>query len=279
VPRGHQVGFRRGNPNRQRVRECPIEIRGVFFDLYGTLLVYGDMAGAWAAWLSALRNWLRDQGRDIDTFDLAHRCDGFFSRPEPALKPDGLTVYENRIQELCSELGIDPPREDLGAAASLTAGAWQQYVHPDPEASSVLSAIGKLMPLALISNFDHPPHVRRVLEETGLATLFQSAVISAEVGVKKPDPRIFSPALNQLGLKAANVLYVGDAPEDVRGAAAAGMVPVRIQRHGDGESTPGTDFGHAKNPMDWTGVGSSLTVNRLGELLELLESLGHQTAV
>ena len=258
------------------MRECPIEIRGVFFDLYGTLLVYGDMPSAWAAWLSALRDWLREQGRAVDTVDLAHRCDGFFSRPEPTVNPDGLTVYENRIRELCSEVGLNPPKAELGTAASLTAGAWQQYVHLDPEASSVLSALGELVPLALISNFDHPPHVRRVLEETGIAVLFQSTVISADVGVKKPDPRIFSPALTQPGLKPADVLYVGDAPEDVRGAAAAGMVPVKIQRHDDREPTPGTDFGHARNPMDWTGVESTLTVNRLGELLELLESRGHE---
>lgn len=259
------------------MRECPIEIRGVFFDLYGTLLVYGDMASGWAAWLAALHDWLQDQGRDIGTVDLAHRCDGFFSRPEPVFKPDGLTVYENRIRGLCSELRIDPAREELGRAASLTAGAWQQYVHPDPEAISVLSAIGKLVPLALISNFDHPPHVRLVLEETGMAPLFQSAVISAEVGVKKPDPGIFSPALTQLGLSPSQVLYVGDAPEDIRGATAAGMVPVRIERQADDQPTLGRDFRHANRSMDWQDTQPTLTINRLAEVLELLESFDHQS--
>lgn len=259
------------------MRECPIEIRGVFFDLYGTLLVYGDMDSAWMAWLAALRNWLRGQALEIDTADLANRCDRFFSRPEPAVQPEGLTVYENRIRELCLELGIEPAKEELGVAASRTAAAWQQYVHLDPEAIPVLSVIGNLVPLALISNFDHPPHIRRVLEDNEMASLFQSAVISADVGVKKPDPRIFSPALTQLGLQAGQVLYVGDSPEDVHGATAAGMVPVRIQRQGDGEPETGTDFRHSPPPMEWTGAQSTLTVNRLGELLELLESFGYRT--
>jgi hypothetical protein len=30
--------------------------QGVFFDLYGTLLIYGDMTAAWADWLSDLHS-------------------------------------------------------------------------------------------------------------------------------------------------------------------------------------------------------------------------------
>ena len=52
---------------------------------------------------------------------------------------------------------------------------------------------------------------------------------SAEVGVEKPDPRIFLAAANRLGLPAACCAYVGDLYEiDILGARAAGFRPILI---------------------------------------------------
>lgn len=54
-------------------------------------------------------------------------------------------------------------------------------------------------------------------------------VDSAVIGIAKPDPRIFSPALEALGTDPARTLYVGDTVHaDVHGAAAAGMPVVQI---------------------------------------------------
>ena len=53
---------------------------------------------------------------------------------------------------------------------------------------------------------------------------FQSIVISEEVGIAKPDPRIFAPALEKIGVEAADVLYVGDSvTSDMAAARNAGM--------------------------------------------------------
>ena len=54
-------------------------------------------------------------------------------------------------------------------------------------------------------------------------------VDSGVLGIAKPDPRIFAPALEALGTDAARTLYVGDTVHaDVRGAAAAGMPVVQL---------------------------------------------------
>jgi FMN phosphatase YigB (HAD superfamily) len=54
-------------------------------------------------------------------------------------------------------------------------------------------------------------------------------VDSGVLGIAKPDPRIFAPALDALGTDAARTLYVGDTVHaDVRGAAAAGMPVVQL---------------------------------------------------
>ena len=59
-------------------------------------------------------------------------------------------------------------------------------------------------------------------------------VDSAVVGVAKPDPAIFSIALDAIGVPASRtVLYVGDSLRyDVAGAVAAGLQPVHLDPHG-----------------------------------------------
>jgi putative hydrolase of the HAD superfamily len=56
-------------------------------------------------------------------------------------------------------------------------------------------------------------------------------VVSAEVGVQKPDPRIFGAALTALRRTAEESLFVGDSIEvDVAGARAAGLRAVLLDR-------------------------------------------------
>nr|MCH9684566.1 HAD-IA family hydrolase [Deltaproteobacteria bacterium] len=52
--------------------------------------------------------------------------------------------------------------------------------------------------------------------------------ISAEVGVEKPDPRIFARACERVGVEPAAALHVGDdAGDDVGGARGAGCAVLR----------------------------------------------------
>ncbi len=75
--------------------------------------------------------------------------------------------------------------------------------------------------LAIVSN--HHAALLDFLREQGLARYFESIIISALVGVEKPNVRIMELALEQLELPADQCLYVGDHPLDVLCAKAAGM--------------------------------------------------------
>jgi HAD superfamily hydrolase (TIGR01509 family) len=48
-------------------------------------------------------------------------------------------------------------------------------------------------------------------------------VISCEVGVSKPDPRIYQLCLDRLGLPAAETLFVDDRADNIEGAARIGL--------------------------------------------------------
>jgi putative hydrolase of the HAD superfamily len=85
--------------------------------------------------------------------------------------------------------------------------------------------------LAVVSNWDCS--LRAVLGSLGLAAAVDAVVVSAEVGYRKPDPRIFKAALEQLGCAPGKALLVGDSLEtDVLGARAAGLRALLLDRTG-----------------------------------------------
>jgi putative hydrolase of the HAD superfamily len=85
--------------------------------------------------------------------------------------------------------------------------------------------------LAVVSNWD--PALSTLLAELGLAEFFTFILPSAEIGVEKPDGRIFKLALQRLGLRPQEAVHIGDKYEaDVVGARAVGITPILLDRKG-----------------------------------------------
>ena len=248
--------------------------RGVFFDLYGTLLIYGDLSAAWSDWLSAIHQSLGECGLSMSKALLASRCDGFFARPVPLAQDDGLTVLGRRIQALCTDLALNVRPKAIQKTATACVRAWQRHHSLDPDAIPVLKTLKPKMSLALISNFDHPSHVTSLLSELGLAEFFDAVIISGAVGMEKPDPRIFSLALQQTGLRPAEVVYVGDTAVDVEGSRAAGLCPIRIRRSGQSDDPAITGFKSIKqSPREEVEEPTMDDVKVIARLVELVEIL------
>jgi epoxide hydrolase-like predicted phosphatase len=62
-----------------------------------------------------------------------------------------------------------------------------------------------------------------------IADAFDEIVISAEVGVAKPDPRIYQIVLERLGVSAQEAIFVDDYPDNVEGAIRQGMHAVHFR--------------------------------------------------
>lgn len=71
--------------------------------------------------------------------------------------------------------------------------------------------------------------LREVLRRLGLLDLFDVVVISAEVGLLKPDPRIYRLALERLQVPPPMAAFVDDLPENVEAARALGLYGIRFQ--------------------------------------------------
>ena len=205
-------------------------MRGVFFDLFGTLLIYTNSREAWEDWLLVLYKNFKNFGLNESKQSFAMKCNGIMNKPEPSYHTLNLTIFEQRIYALAIDLNLEINHEEIRRISNDAVNAWQKYVPLDPDAISVLNALKKSKTLALISNFDHPPHIYSTLSTLKLRHFFDAITISSEVGVKKPDPLIFSFALKQTNLKPNEVCYVGDTKDDMTAAIKANILPILIQR-------------------------------------------------
>jgi HAD superfamily hydrolase (TIGR01662 family) len=133
-----------------------------------------------------------------------------------------------------ADLGLDLDAEVRDRCSRIAQEAWFQGVRPYPEVKGVLRTLrlGGLR-LGVCSNAAYrPASMREQLAHVGLSGLVDAAVFSAEVGWRKPSPRIFTAALEAVGSSASSTVFVGDRPrEDVTGANNAGMRTVLVQRN------------------------------------------------
>lgn len=75
--------------------------------------------------------------------------------------------------------------------------------------------------LALLSNA--PAEVAKAVMALPVAALFEHCLFSCFLRLVKPDPAIFRAVLDRLGASAADVIFLDDRPENVAGAAEAGI--------------------------------------------------------
>jgi HAD superfamily hydrolase (TIGR01509 family) len=84
--------------------------------------------------------------------------------------------------------------------------------------------------IALVSNCGDT--TRGLLEHLGVMPLVDAVVLSCEVGSAKPSPEIYVTALADLGVAAADAVFIDDQPTYCVGAEAVGVRPIQITRDG-----------------------------------------------
>jgi len=206
--------------------------RAVFFDAGHTLLyAYPDLGTVYAettaglgvrlpaaAFVEAFQPSFRDYVRE-------HASDGTASDAQDRAMWREIT---RRIHSRLEGLRAVPFEDWFRAlyARFGEADAWRLY---DDVEGTLAGLRERGLRLGVVSNWD--TRLRGIAAGLGLDRLVDFVVISAEAGVRKPDPRIFEAALARAGVRADEAIHVGDLPdEDVEGARRAGLRSVLIER-------------------------------------------------
>jgi putative hydrolase of the HAD superfamily len=129
-----------------------------------------------------------------------------------------LFVEDRLVRDLGAEL-------DTAFRAQLLANC-----RPYDDAVPMLQQVARSYTLAVLTN--GPDDVQRTkLRASGLEPFIGLTVASAEVGFGKPDPRIFTTALERLGVRGGEAIAIGDSLErDVLGARNAGLRCIWVNR-------------------------------------------------
>lgn len=77
------------------------------------------------------------------------------------------------------------------------------------------------VPVGLLSN--NSPALTAEIEALGLVELFSAEVVSAAIGVMKPDPAAYHAILDKMDAQAEDALFIDDSPINVDGARRVGM--------------------------------------------------------
>jgi len=131
---------------------------------------------------------------------------------------------------ILSRLGLADPecRRRAAREVALEHARANLWSHSEPGAAHTLRELRERgYRTGVVSNADG--RVRGLLDAAGLSPHLEVVIDSAELGIEKPDPRIFLAATERLGFDARECVYVGDIyPVDVAGARAAGMRAILI---------------------------------------------------
>ena len=207
----------------------------ILFDLGFTLINFeGDFHQAMKESYLALADSLIASGCQINRQGFA---DKFYEVISQYYRNRAVDLIERPIEEnLLKTLHYfsmdyleESVLQEAVKAMYLYTEAWWKL---EPDTHDTLSALHKMgYRLGIISNASNTPDLNRLIDNHNLRQYFEIVVISAEEGIRKPDPRIFSKTLKKLGVKPENAIMVGDTlPADVLGAQNSGLKSVWITR-------------------------------------------------
>ena len=191
-------------------------LRGLVVDWGGVLT--GDLRDAVTSWALAdgvdlgaysaiMRDWLGEP------FGVEARLN-----PVHALERGEMTVpdFERRLADaLTSRTGR------THEADGLIVRLFEHFEHAPEMSALVRRARSRGLRTGLLSNSWGNDYPRDGWEE-----MFDVVVISGEVGMRKPDPRIFEHTLGLLGLAPQECVFVDDVGHNVAAAVEVGMVGV-----------------------------------------------------
>lgn len=114
-----------------------------------------------------------------------------------------------------------------------------------PQHRDLLFAWKEQYKIGLVTNFDDAKTVRDLLLREGISKLFETVVISAEIGIRKPRKEIFLSACQQIKTAQTETLFVGDSWEcDIVGAKSLGLdvAWINLERRRQDKLGPKADY-------------------------------------
>ncbi len=201
-----------------RMEKGKMMYKAIFFDADDTLFDYGAAEReAFARTAGAFG--LAERLTEAHAVYRIHNHDVWSELERGEITQDKLKV--ERFRRLLQAMDVDVSPATAMSPYYLDRLSEQTQLLPGAE--ETVQAIGEKYTLVLVTN-GLTSVQRRRFAAAAITSHFDLILISEELGVAKPDPAIFNPAMEKYGLRSEDVLMVGDSTSsDMPAASNAGM--------------------------------------------------------
>lgn len=208
------------------------DIKGIIFDYGGTLDTGGDHWSEviYDAWKKAGIVCGIPEFREAYVYAERELARTRHILPEHDFHDLLLIKMKLELQHLAGE-GLFAPSEIDSKAAEAAKYCYESAGRHIHDAVPVFEVLSERFPMVLVSNFYG--NIETVLKDFGIARFFKKIIESAVVGVRKPDPEIFSMGVEALGVTPEQTLVVGDSyKKDIIPARKAGCQTLWLKGKG-----------------------------------------------
>ncbi len=202
----------------------------IYFDNWNTLVQAPDLMRRGSS-TEVFHRYLVEQGVDlpyemlVEAYVPIARAQERRSVEAGYREPD----YRQWLEDVFKELRIDDAVEYSYGAWRYYLGLWPVQTEYFPGVPEMLGELRKGYRLGVITNYMDGPTCRMVFDKLGYDDIFDSLVVSHELGYMKPAGLLFETAMRETGSSPDQCVMVGDTyGADVVGGKLAGMSTVLV---------------------------------------------------
>jgi putative hydrolase of the HAD superfamily len=207
------------------------QLKAVLFDMGNTLLEFETLPWEELDRRALDAAWHRLQAEAGGAWPSRERFHALYRQVLVRFESEAAASHRERalgefFEEVLGDCGLPPGSPLIRHLEEAHYGPIRSQVSLYPEVPEALAGLrARGLRLGLVSNSFWPTELHlRDLAEFGIDDYFPVKVFSRDLGFRKPHARIFHEALDALGVRPGEAVFVGDrADRDVDGARAVGM--------------------------------------------------------
>ena len=218
-----QNDLQRSIPNPQPAHVPPCPIRALLFDA-GDLLYFRAERGRF------FTEFIRGLGQNPE---IDHETERFMLRQQAYRGEIDQVEYQKTILNI---YGITQPEQMTRGLEALKKDENNiQFFEGVTETLIALKKKGYL--LGIVTDTANPLHAKLSwFERGGFGHVWDTITSSQDVGVRKPDPKIYCAALEQLGVSVEQTIFLGHKKSELEGARALGMMTIAFNYDKDAQA-------------------------------------------
>lgn len=208
-----------------------VTIKCIGFDLYSTLISTDNHN--WTEMLKPVYSIIRELGYN-NTFEAFLKVQKPIYRKWRDYRERHHVELKSEVwwKEILEKLDLQFTSADILKIRMASHQRYRSQIATYPEVTNILKKLKEKYTVVCISNISEGDFAREDMDSFGILQLFDYVLMSSDLGIRKPSPKIFQYILDLFHLQPDEMVFVGDTLyDDIQGAKAAKLrLAIHIKR-------------------------------------------------